>query len=133
VSWEDLRSTYVSMLTEEGFRPEIDSYGDIHFKFEGGNYYITNNCDDTYFYLLYPSFWSISGDAELSRAMRAANAATRTTKAAKVYVHPDGSDVSATLEVLVASPADVRAFLARGFRCIRSAVNSFIEEMNKQN
>ncbi len=132
MSWENLRQTYMSMLSDEGFRPEIDSEGDIHFKYEGGHYYITDNCDDGYFFLLFPGFWTIDNVEELGRAVMAANNATAWTKAAKVYIPPHMKSASATVEVLIASPSDVRKILDRALRSIVSAVERFGNEMREQ-
>ena len=129
MGWEDLRQTYMSVLSDEAFRPEIDSDGDIHFKYEGGHYFITRNCDDGFFYILYPAFWPIDDVEELGRAVMAASNATRSTKAAKVYIDSDLKDVSATAEALIASPSDARKFVIRALGCIRSAVESFRKEM----
>ena len=73
MGWEDLRQTYMSVLSDEAFRPEIDSDGDIHFKYEGGHYFVTRNCDDGFFYVLYPAFWPIDDVEELGRAVMAAS------------------------------------------------------------
>lgn len=131
MSWENLRQTYMSILSDEGFRPEIDPDGDIHFKYEGGHYYINSNCDDGYFYLLFPSFWAIDDVEELGRAVMAANNATRSFKAVKVYIRNDMKNVSATAEGLIASPSDVRKFLDRALRSLRGAVESFMKEMKQ--
>jgi hypothetical protein len=129
MSWENLRQTYMSILSDEGFRPELDSDGDIHFKYESGHYFITANCDDGFFYILFPSFWSIDDVEELGRAMMAASNVTRRTKAAKVYITKDLKNVSATAEALIANPSDVRKFFNRALISIRSAVESFAKEM----
>jgi hypothetical protein len=133
MSWEDLRETYMTILADEGFRPEVDSDGDIHFKYEGGHYYITSNCDDGFFYILYPGFWGIDDEEELERAVMAASKATRLTKAAKVFINSDLKDVSATAETLIVNPGDVQKLINRALRCIRSAVASFTKEMNEEN
>ena len=41
-----LRNEIKQFIAEEGFMPEIDSDGDIHFKKEGDNYYITVSAND---------------------------------------------------------------------------------------
>lgn len=129
MDWHDLRAKYMATLASEGFRPELDSDGDIHFKYEGRHYYITDNCDDGYFHMLYPGFWPISSGEELARVMVAATTATRGTKAAKVWVHSDFKNVSAVLSALISDPGDVRIFVERGVRCIRAAVDTFKDEM----
>jgi hypothetical protein len=129
VSWESIRRSYISLLENEGFRPEVDAEGDIHFKYEGGHYYITSNCDDTYFHMLYPGFWSIDGRNELLAALLAANSINKTYKAAKVLINKDGDKVSATLEAFIAQPSDARIFLRRALRCVQGAVDDFGKEM----
>lgn len=37
---EEVRIEYMNYLTEEGYRPEVDSDGDVKFKREGRTYYI---------------------------------------------------------------------------------------------
>jgi len=124
-----MRRKYMSMLTDMGFRPEIDSQGDIHFKYEGGNYYITDNCDDTFFFLLFPGFWSLDSRNEQLAGLMAANSATRQVKAAKVFVSSKLDRVTASLECLITDPDDVPSVIMRGLRCIQQAVNIFKEEM----
>jgi hypothetical protein len=130
MEWDELRKIYLSILSDEGFRPEIDSDGDIHFKHEGGNYYILEDSDEQCIYILYPNFRAIDSEEQV-QALRAAATATRTTKAAKVLLTPKGDSVSAAFESLVSAPPEMRHILVRGLRCIQSAVNKFKEEMNK--
>lgn len=129
MAWEDLRQSYLAILNSEGFRPEVDSDGDVHFKYEGGNYFVTSNCDDGYFQLLFPNFWRIESGEELAKVVLAASTATRGTKDAKVWVNASLDNVSASAESLINSPADVRHFLGRSLRVIRRAVDTFVEEM----
>lgn len=131
MEWDELRKVYLSILSDEGFRPEVDSEGDIHFKYEGGNYYMVENRDEQFIYIMYPSFWVIDSDEERIKALKAAATATRTTKAAKVYLTPDEDNVSAAFESLVSAPLEMSNILVRSLRCIQSAVNKFVEEMNK--
>ena len=129
MDWLDLRHRYMSMLSDMGFRPEVDSDGDIHFRYEGGNYYITSNCDDTYFFLLFPGFWTLDSKAEQLAGLLAANNASRRVKAAKTYVTPNMDRVSVSLECLIGGPSDVRSFLMRGLRCIQQSVTVFKAEL----
>jgi hypothetical protein len=131
VSWEELRSAYMSILAEEGFRPELDPEGDIHFRYEAGHYFITGNTDSTCCCFLFPGFWKIESDADRTRAMVAANDANRAIKAAKVWLSADGQDTNASLECLVASPSDLRPILSRCLNCLRAAVDRFVEDMRK--
>jgi hypothetical protein len=131
MEWDELRKIYLSILSDEGFRPEIDSDGDVHFKYEGGNYYILEDHDEQFVYILYPNFWAIDSSEEQLKALKAAATATRTTKAAKVLLTPKGDNVSAAFESLVSAPSEIPSILVRALRCVQSAVNKFKEEMNK--
>jgi hypothetical protein len=131
MDWTYLRGKYMSILSGMGFRPEIDSDGDIHFKYEGGNYYITDNCDDTFFFLLYPGIWTLDSKSEQLAGLMAANSATRRVKAAKVFVNSKMDRVAVTVECLVSDPADVRNVLMRSLRCAQEAVKVFKEEIRE--
>lgn len=43
------QNTYFGLLSKEGFRPEIDSDGDIKFKYEGSTFYIETNSPENIF------------------------------------------------------------------------------------
>jgi hypothetical protein len=62
---------YLTYLLDEGFRPHITNNGNVAFKCEGRNYYIDIDEDDEeFFFLVYPNFWPIESDEELSRVHR---------------------------------------------------------------
>lgn len=129
MDWQDLRTRYMSILVDLGFRPEIDSDGDIKFTYEGGKYYITDNCDDSYFFLLFPGFWSFDNRDEQIAGILAANATNRQVKAATVIVNTDMTRAAITVECFIGEPSDVRSFLMRALRCIQQAVGTFRDEM----
>lgn len=77
-------------LSEEGFRPKVDSDGDVGFKFEGGSYYINARDDDPTFYrLIFPSFWEVSDEEERLRFLEAANLVNVRSKGAKILLVRD--------------------------------------------
>ncbi len=128
MDWPDLRQGYLALLNEKGFRPEIDSDGDVHFTYEGGHYFVTNNCDDTYFHLLYPGFWSLGNRDEQVAGLLAANATNRRMKVAKILLNSDLTRASVTLECFIGQASDVGSFLMRALRCIQQTVDVFREE-----
>src|SRR5688572_25117587 len=90
---------YLEFLAEEGFRPRINEYGNVTFKCEGRSYLILiDEKEAEYFYLVYPDFWRIDSDEELSRVKKAALAATVNTKAVKIYPVRDDTNTWATVE-----------------------------------
>lgn len=131
MAWEDLRSAYLSVLSDEGFRPEVDEDGHIVFKYEGGSYIITSDCDEQYFSLLFPAFWETEENDEQVTASLAVIEATRLAKAAKVWMDLDeGVAVFSTEScAMVADPSDVRQLIVRLLRCIQHAVSEFNKVM----
>ena len=47
------QNTYFGLLSKEGFRPEIDSDGDVQFKYEGKTFYIETKMPENVFKLVY--------------------------------------------------------------------------------
>jgi len=122
----------MDFLAQEGYQPSIDSEGDVKFKAEGRTYYvIVDEEDETYFRLLFPNFWDIGSTEELTRALLAANHATMRTKVAKVYVHDDGKDTSAAIEMFIDPPGDFKLTFNRSMRALMVSVNTFVEKMKE--
>ena len=120
-------------LAEEGFRPSVDSYGDIVFKAEGRSYIISIlDSDDAFFQLLSFCFWPIENDEELKRAFRAANAASRETKVAKVFVRGDEKDVMAAVEMFVEPLDTFKKPFPRALSAVRYAIEKFADEMRRE-
>jgi hypothetical protein len=127
-----LAEFYRDFLNEEGYRASIDEDGDVAFKFEGGNYFISIYEDDgEYFQLVYPYFWEIESDEERELAKAACIEITRGQKAAKVFMVKNNADVSATAEAFFDSREDVKKIFPRYIRSIQSAVAAFREAMRK--
>jgi hypothetical protein len=129
MEWPELQQTYMSLLADMGFRPEIDSENDVHFMYEGGNYYISSNCDESYFYLMYPGFWEPENRNEQLSGLMAANATNRQVKAAVVFLSKERQLATATIECLIRDPSDVRSFLLRALRLLQLAVSTFSDEL----
>lgn len=132
MDWQDLRAPYLAVLAQAGYRPEIDSDGDIRFAYEGRHFYVTRNCDATYLEILYPGFWSIDSGPELGMVLFAASTANRTTKAAKLWVSEDLDRVSAVAECLISGPLDLQPIFMRLLRCLSLALETFRAEMLTQ-
>jgi hypothetical protein len=129
MSWKGLRRQYVSMLSRKGFRPEVDEDGDICFEREGRTYFITSNCDDGYFAILYAGFWGVADGAELSKAYLAASAASRNTKACYVWIGEEAGGAFAEAGFLIARAANVESFISRAISCLQTAVDTFEKKM----
>jgi len=130
VSKADNLQMYTDFLRAEGYVPQIDQDGDIVFKVEGGMYLILlDEKDDQFFRLIYPNFWSIESPNERIKVEKAALVATGNTKVAKVF--PVGNNVWGAIEMFAASPEAIKPVFARALSALRTAVNSFKEEMHK--
>lgn len=121
---------YVDYLTKEGYRPTVDSDGDVVFMHEGGTYYIDiDTGDPQYFRLVFPNFWEIESADELARVMVAANYATMRTKAAKIYVRSDGQNTVASIEMFFANPEQFRDVFHRAMSALQASLINFREKM----
>lgn len=121
----------MSLLSTEGYRPEIDSDGDIYFKHEGNGFYITSNCDEHYFYLFKAGTWSIDSSAERAAASIAAHNATRQTKVAKAYFDRDMTSVRFSAESFIEGPSASSLIVARSLRSLDTALDNFRSEMRR--
>ena len=130
MGWDEIRNLHVEFLAEQGFRPKVDDEGDIHFRYEGRHHFIMETQDEHYFHLLFPNFFPLSNETEVREAAVAASAASCATKVAKVYLNPAHDNVSVSVELLVAEPADVHAHFLRCLGIIGTATGKFLEEMS---
>jgi hypothetical protein len=127
---EELQEMYMDYLREEGYGPSLDSDGDVVFKIEGRNYYISVEEDDlAYFRIIYPGFWEIESEAERREASTVIMSVNRTTKIAKVYIESwDNTSIDA--EVFLNTPQDFKRHFPRMISTIQTARRKFIDGMN---
>jgi WD40 repeat protein len=122
---------FMDYLEAEGFRPDIDKDGDVHFKYEGKHYFILLREKDRQFVrIIHPQFWSIDSEEERQRALAAANITTGRCKCCKVYVSDD--NVDAAIELFVDETSHAIAVLNRSLGALQNGVNTFVEEMRKE-
>jgi hypothetical protein len=129
----ELVKRYYELLADEGFRLSFGEDGEeIKFKYEGRTFYLSISDDDPeYMRIVYMYFWSVEDEAELMRALRAANFASYHWNVAKVFVIKE-EDVGASVEFFVESPDQVKGILTRALSCLSFAIKCFREEMWKQ-
>lgn len=77
------------LLERQGFQPNIDKDGDMLFKFEGGDYYITIDKRDTNFIAIICPFFQKIREEERIKAISCAQEVTQKIKVAKVFVAKD--------------------------------------------
>lgn len=129
---EKLADIYLDYLAEQGFRPEIDSDGDISFKFEGRSYFINVYEDDReFFQLVYPCFWPIESEEERKQVVEACDYVSGHTKVAKIYTVRD--NVWATIELFVSSPEEFKGVFMRALGALSRAREKFVEKMHESN
>jgi hypothetical protein len=126
----ELQEMYLSYLREQGYAPFLDSDGDVNFKIEGGNYYISvNEKDPAYFRIVYPGFWKIESEEERREASAAIMSVNYTTKIAKMYITPwDNTTIVA--DVFLNTPADFNRHFSRMISTIQLARREFIDTMD---
>ena len=130
VTKKSLQDLYMGFLTQEGYQPQIDSDGDVAFKREGRNYFINIDAADPKFVrIVLPGFWVIKDESERLRALAAAEHATCTMKAAKVFTIK--SRVWAAVDVSMEKPEDLKPLLGRSLILLDGGAGAFVKRMNE--
>ena len=115
-------------LREEGYQANLDSDGDIAFRFEGMSYALCFDEDDAQFgKLILPNVWSIDSPEELQRVLAALDEVNRRVKLVKG--HAVRGQVWFGIEMLLADQRHWAVFAARAMRAISHAASMFAAEM----
>jgi len=128
--WSDkeLQKLYIDFLGEEGYRPEVDSDGDVAFKMDGKSYFFyTNEDDNNYFSFNIANIWPIESAEERSQVLEAVNAVNASTKVVKAQVIKD--NVWLSIEILLTDPKDFKASFERMKALMDSGIEKFVSEM----
>jgi hypothetical protein len=127
---QQIADAYIEFLAKEGYRPEKDKDGDIMFKREGGTYYfIIDEADELYFYMLYPNFCPYEGDERRKKILEACNYANTKSKAVKIRAY--ATDVVASIEMFMADKDAYKPVFERAVRAIQNGVGNFIEKLKE--
>jgi hypothetical protein len=127
---EQFQNFYVEYLAEEGYRPEIDSDGDVRFKREGKGYFILVREDDPEFFcLVLPNIWPIESEAERAQVLAAADYSNARSKVSKVHTVDD--DVWVTIELFVAKPEDFKGVFRRAIGALDNGAMNFVRKMRE--
>ena len=117
-----------SFLVSEGYRPEKDNDGDLVFKSEGHLFAILlEEGDEQFCRVVFPNFWAVENQEEMTRAIVAAQEATSGTKVAKVFFIENNA--WAGVELFCTSPEQFTAVLERSIGAIKAAVQTFVDTM----
>ena len=130
---KDLKAEmYRMFLDKEGFRPELDSDGDVRFKMEGLTYFVEVDArDDAYFRVCLPNIWTIENDQERARVLIACDYANAKSKVAKVFTVRDR--VWGSLEIFVPDPEVFRDLFMRCMSALKNVAWNFAEKMKEEN
>jgi hypothetical protein len=127
----DLQRMYMDFLTGEGFPSTVDSDGDVQFKREGYNYYISVYEDDLEFFELFEMV-NVNSEEDKLKAPAAANYANRRTKVAKVYLNDSRSTASISCQLFLRTPEDFKKVFSRILGCIDTAEEYFFSQFSER-
>jgi hypothetical protein len=129
-SKEDFQKLYMDYLSGEGYKPEVDSDGDVMFKKEGLTYYvIVNESDAEFFQLALPNIHEITDDADRANSLIAADYSNAKSKVSKVYLV--GDNVWVAVELFIASPDGFKGVFERSMAAVLNGANNFVQKMNE--
>lgn len=89
---------------------------------------ILDEDDETYFTLIFPSFWSIESEDERRKAELTAIEITSRVKVAKVFIRKD--QVLGAIELSCTNPEAATAVIHRSSRALQLAVGDFVKSMS---
>jgi hypothetical protein len=127
-----LQAMYTNFLIEEGYKPSIDSDGDVVFKIEGKTFWIDiDEKDLESFRIVFSNFWEIESLAEKLKVYEVMNYINRTTKVAKVFMSPKEDDVSMDANIFVKKPEDFKYHFPRMLDLLFYEIDEFRDKMNE--
>jgi len=127
-----LQAMYTNFLIEEGYKPSIDSDGDVVFRVEGKTFWIDiDEKDLESFRIVFSNFWEIESLAEKLKVYEVMNYINRTTKVAKVFMSPKEDDVSMDANIFVNKPEDFKYHFARMLDLLFYEIIEFRDKMNE--
>ena len=126
----EVQEMYSSYLADEGYRPHVDSDGDVVFKHESKTYFVAVREDDPdYFTIVLPNFWEIENERERLQVLIAADEANAKSKVAKVFIIKDNT--WAAIELFLSEPEGFKGVFPRSLRAIDNAVGNFTKKMQE--
>ena len=128
-----LQELYLTHLKEEGYKSELDNDGDIRFKYEGANCYISiDERDENYFNMILPNFWKIEADRERANAIFAANSINCVYKCGKILLRGKEEEyMQAEIGLFFNDPNDFKFFFARAVQILKGMAHDFQKAMNE--
>lgn len=113
-------------LSNEGYKFDVDSDGDIHFKYEGINLYFTvDNNDQRYFRLIMPNIYQLEGNR--TKVLEAINTVARDLKVIKAYLIEDRLWLA--VELFIDSTPELEDFFPRCMGLLKAGREKIAEEI----
>ncbi|MBK7383956.1 MAG: hypothetical protein IPI81_11615 [Flavobacteriales bacterium] len=125
-----LQKMYTDFLAEEGYKPEIDSDGDVQFKSEGKTYFINVVEDDpTYFRVVLANIWPIESEEERAQCLIAVDYSNAKAKVTKSYLVKDNIWVG--IELFLPKTEDFDDVFRRSMSALGNGVTHFVTKMRE--
>jgi hypothetical protein len=113
-------------LSNEGYKFDVDSDGDIHFKYEGINLYFTvDNNDQKYFRLIMPNIYQLEGNR--TKVLEAINTVARDLKVIKAFLIEDRLWLA--VELFIDSTPELEDFFPRCMGLLKAGREKIAEEI----
>lgn len=97
-------------LSSEGYKYEVDEDGDVRFKYQGRNFYCTNDKNDEQFFrIIMPNIYKVDNDR--TTVLEAISTVCRDMKVLKAFLVEDSLWLS--IEMFVDSSPEVEDFTER--------------------
>lgn len=126
-----MQKMYMDYLEDEGYRPEIDSDGDVQFKAEGKTYFINVVEDDpTYFRVVLANIWPIESEDERVQCLIAVDYSNAKAKVTKSYLVKDNIWVG--IEIFIPKAEDFKEVFKRCMSALNNGVTHFVTKMREQ-
>ena len=125
-----LQKMYMDYLEEEGYKPELDSDGDVQFKAEGKTYFINVVEDDpTYFRVVLANIWPIESEDERAQCLIAVDYSNAKAKVTKTYLVKDNIWVG--IELFLPEASDFKDIFRRSMSALNNGVTHFVTKMRE--
>ena len=113
-------------LSSEGYRYEIDSDGDVRFKYQGKTYFCTGDTNDEQFFrIIMPGIYQVENNRE--RVLEAVNTVCRDIKVLKAFLVEDKLWLS--IEMFVDSSPEVEDFIERCLNILNAGFERVAHEI----
>jgi len=123
---------YQELLTNLGFKPQIDEEGDVYFEHNNLKHtVIVDENDLEYFQMFTTVPWKIVNEDEYSRAMVACMETTREHKVAKIWIGEFLPQVFATVEAHILYPLAIEPLFWKYLNSLHAAIETFLMKVSE--